>query len=186
MKQKARRVNRILNQWTDKGLTSNDLEFVREMLNDFYNNMDKKVKNMQAASENIFLSKKGKEEYNKILDFILYNDEVDLSKRALKNKEIRQKWSEANEKSFDSNKNRFDFIQDEQDFIDFTDEMNRVNKDALLRYIFDSEQIVVLYSISKTRGISFDELTDMAIAEYHKSGKTHNELLEAIIDMIGG
>ena len=184
MKRKAQRVNKILDMWDDAGLTSNDLEMVKEMLSDFYDDIGKTVKDQERASEQIHLKRSEKEEYNKILDFILYNDEVDLNRRTLKNQQIRESWNEIQKQIYESNKAQFDYIKDEQSFIDFVDRMNKTKNNRLLSSIMDSNQYAELYSAGKSKGFKETEINKMIINEYNKNGATYDTLYDTIIGLI--
>ena len=184
MKRKAKRVNKILDMWDDAGLTSNDLEMAKEMLSDFYADIGKDVKDSERASEQIHLKRSEKEDYNKILDFILYNDEVDLAKRTLKNQQIRESWNEVQKQIYETNKAQFDYIKDEQSFIDFVDRMNKTKNNRLLSSIMDSNQYAELYSAGKSMGFKETEINKMIINEYNKNGATYDTLYDTIIGLI--
>lgn len=186
MKKKAKRVNRMLDMWDASGLTSNDLELAKDMLSDFYEMIGKDVKDSERASEQIHLKRSEKEEYNKILDFIIYNDEVDLSKRTLKNQQIRESWNEVQKQIYETNKAQFDYIKDEQSFIDFVDRMNKTKNNRLLASIMDSHQFTELYSAGKSKGFKETEINKMIISEYNKNGATYDSLYDNIISMIEG
>ena len=115
IQKKAERVNKMLNAWDAAGLTSNDLELAKELLSDFYEDIGKTPKDMERASEHIKLNRGDKEEYNKILDFIIYNDEIDLSRRTLKNEIIKTKWKQGHFDAFEKIKDEYEYIKDEQD-----------------------------------------------------------------------
>lgn len=186
MKKKAQRVNKMLDMWDASGLTSNDLELAKDLLSDFYDMIGKDVKDSERASEQIHLKRSEKEEYNKILDFIIYNDEVDLSKRTLKNQQIRESWNEVQKQIYETNKAQFDYISDEQSFIDFVDRMNKTKNNRLLASIMDSHQFTELYSAGKSRGFKETEINKMIISEYNKNGATYDSLYDNIISMIEG
>ena len=184
IKRKAKRVNKILDMWDAAGLTSNDLEMVKEMLSDFYADIGKTVKDQERASEQIHLKRSEKEEYNKILDFILYNDEVDLAKRTLKNQQLRESWNEVQKQIYEENKINWDYITDEQSFIDFVDRMNKTKNNRLLSAILDSKQFAELYSAGKSKGFKETEINKMIIAEYDENGATYDTLYKTIIGLI--
>lgn len=146
MQKKAQRVTQLINEWNKAGMTSNDLEVSKDLLSDFYDNIGKSVKDNQLASDRIRLSKSEKEEYNKILDYILRNDDVDISKRMLKNQMIRDTWNEQNKEVYEKVKAQYDQVYDEQSFIKFVDRMNISKSNSFLRYVFSSDQMAHLYS----------------------------------------
>lgn len=146
MQKKAQRVTKLINEWNKAGMTSNDLEVSKDLLSDFYENIGKTVKDTQLASDRIRLSRSEKEEYNKILDYILHNDDVDISKRMMKNKMIRDTWNEQNKEVYEKVKAQYDQVYDEQSFIKFVDRMNISKSNSFLRYVFSSDQLAHLYS----------------------------------------
>ena len=180
MKQKARRVNKILNMWTASGLTSNDLEMVQDMLSDFYESVGKTVKDSQIASENIKLKRSEKEEYNKILDFILYNDEADLNKRTLQNQKIRESWNEINKSTYEKIKAQYDQVYDEQSFIDFVDNMNKMKSNRVLKILMDSDQFAEIYGIAEKNKIKESTINEWIISMYENTGATYDELFNKI------
>lgn len=146
MRKKAQRVTKLINEWNKAGMTSNDLEISKDLLSDFYENIGKTPKDTQLASDRIRLSRSEKEEYNKILDYILHNDDVDISKRMMKNKMIRDTWNEQNKEVYEKVKAQYDQVYDEQSFIKFVDRMNMSKSNSFLRYVFSSDQMAHLYS----------------------------------------
>ena len=188
MKQKARRVNKLLNMWNNAGLTSNDLELVKDMLSDFYDNIGKTVKESQLASENIKLKRSEKEEYNKILDFILYNDEIDWNKRTLQNQKIRESWNEVNKSTYEKIKSQYDQVYDEQSFIDFVDNMNKMKNNRVLKILMDSDQYAEIYGMAEKNKIKESEVNKWLISMYEGTGATYDELygkMQRIIKRVG-
>lgn len=200
MRKKAERVNIMIDAWDAAGLTSNDLELAKELLSDFYENIGKTPKDTERASERLKLKRSEKEEYNKILDFIIYNDEIDISKRTLKNQQIREIWTNANDTTFDKVSSKYgDMVRDEQDFINFVDRMNKTKNNRLLSTLLDSHQFATLYEMgyedqpSTVRGelvmkrkkvLKETEINAMIIREYNKTGKTFDALYETIVELI--
>ena len=186
LRQKARRVNKIINAWDAAGLTSNDLELAKDLLSDFYENTGKTVKETQLASEEITLKRSEKEEYNKILDFILYNDEVDLSRRTLKNQMIRQQWENStfNEVTYEKVKDQFDQVYDEQSFIDFVDRMNKTKNNRVLSHLLDSDQFAELYESASNNNIKETEINNWMVKMYEGTGAQYDELFGQIQRLI--
>lgn len=179
IQKKVEKVNKIFNEWSESGLTSNDLELSQSLLRRFYRESKKKnVKEKEMASSRILVDKEQKEEYNKILDFILSDEFVDLKKRQSENENIRQKFNEKSEKTFNTLKKRYDFINDEQSFINFTDNMNRYKNDRMLSAILSSEQIANLYGYGYDKGFSESEIDEILIDTYNKVGFTGLTLYE--------
>ena len=188
MRQKAKRVNKLLNMWNNAGLTSNDIELVKDMLSDFYDNIGKTVKDSQLASENIRLKRSEKEEYNKILDFILYNDEIDLNKRTMQNQKIRESWNEVNKSTYEKIKSQYDQVYDEQSFIDFVDNMNKMKNNRVLKILMDSDQYAEIYGNAEKNKIKESEVNKWLISMYEGTGATYDELygkMQRIIKRVG-
>ena len=136
IQKKVEKVNKIFSDWKSEGLTSNDFELAKGLLRRFYRESRKKnVKEKEMASKRILVDKGQKEEYNKILDFILSDEFIDLKKRQNENESIRQKFNEKSKKTFDTLKNKYNFVNDEQSFINVTDNMNRFKNDSMLSAI---------------------------------------------------
>lgn len=188
MKALAKRVNRTIEAWESAGLTSNDLEHVKLLLERFNKDIGKNVKNPERASEQIHLTKKQKEEYKKVLYYILNNDNVDLSKRTLKNQKIRQQWNEGNEKTFTKvKKNYKSMVKDEQSFITFVDKMNMYKNNKVLMNLFDSHQIANIWTVGRSKGLKQSDLNTLfknAVEEYEKQGITGDDAHDKIIKII--
>lgn len=186
LRRKARRVNKIITEWDAAGLTSNDLELAKDLLSDFYENTGKTVKETQLASEEITLKRSEKEEYNKILDFILYNDEVDLSKRTLKNQLIRKQWENStfNDVTYEKVKDQFDQVYDEQSFMDFVDRMNKTKNNGILSSIMDSNQYAAAYEAGINKGFKETDVNKMILKEYKARGLTFDNMYEKVLKII--
>ncbi len=179
IQKKVERVNKIFNEWKSEGLTSNDFELAQGLLRRFYRESRKKnVKEKEMASKRILVDKGQKEEYNKILDFILSDEFIDLKKRQNENESLRQKFNEKSKKTFDSLKNKYDFINDEQSFINFTDNMNRFKNDRMLSAILSSEQIANLYGYGIDKGFTESQIDNILIDTYNQVGFTGLTLYE--------
>lgn len=188
MKALAKRVNRTIEAWESAGLTSNDLEHVKLLLERFNKDIGKNVKNPERASEQIHLTKKQKEEYKKVLYYILNNNNVDLSKRTLKNQKIRQQWNEGNEKTFNKvKKNYKSMVMDEQSFITFVDKMNMYKNNKVLMNLFDSHQIANIWTVGRSKGLKQRDLNNLlkdAVEDYEKNGITGDDAHDKIIKII--
>lgn len=178
MQRKAQRVTKLINEWDKAGLTSNDLEMSKEMLSNFYEFIGKTPKDTQKASDRLKLKKSEKEEYNKILDFILYNDEVDLSKRRLKNQQIRDMWEAQgfNTDTYEKVKSQYSQVYDEQSFIKFTDRMNMSKSDKFLKWVFSSDQIAQLYAGAYKARMKEYEIDRYISEEYKQMQQTQEKL----------
>ena len=179
IQKKVEKVNKIFNEWKSEGLTSNDFELAQGLLRRFYRESRKKnVKEKEMASSRILVDKGQKEEYNKILDFILSDEFIDLKTRQNENENIRQKFNEKSKKTFDTLKDKYNFINDEQSFINFTDNMNRFKNDRMLSAILSSEQIANLYGYGIDKGFTESQIDDILLDTYNKVGFTGLTLYE--------
>ena len=178
MRKKAQRVTQLINEWNKAGMTSNDLEVSKDLLSDFYENIGKTVKDTQLASDRIRLSKSEKEEYNKILDYILYNEDVDISKRMLKNQMIRDTWNEQNKEVYEKVKAQYDQVYDEQSFIKFVDRMNISKSNSFLRYVFSSDQLAHLYSGAYNARMTEAEVNKKIAEQYDLMEKNEAHLFK--------
>lgn len=178
MQKKAQRVTQLINEWNKAGMTSNDLEVSKDLLSDFYENIGKTVKDTQLASDRIRLSKSEKEEYNKILDYILYNEDVDISKRMLKNQMIRDTWNEQNKEVYEKVKAQYDQVYDEQSFIKFVDRMNISKSNSFLRYVFSSDQLAHLYSGAYNARMTEAEVNKKIAEQYDLMEKNEAHLFK--------
>jgi len=179
IQKKVEKVNNIFNEWKSEGLTSNDFELAQGLLRRFYRESRKKnVKEKEMASKSILVDKGQKEEYNKILDFILSDEFIDLNTRQNENECIRQKFNEKSKKTFDTLKDKYNFINDEQSFINFTDNMNRFKNDRMLSAILSSEQIANLYGYGIDKGFTESQIDDILLKTYNQVGFTGLTLYE--------
>ena len=179
MQKRVKKVNKILNDWKSQGLTSNDYQLATNLLKRFYRESKKKnVKDKEIASSRILVDYKQRVEYNKILDYILSNDFIDLEKRKNENEILRQKFNEKSKKTFNTLKDKYNFINDEQSFIDFTDNMNRFKNDRMLSAILSSEQIANLYGYGIDTGFTEEQIDEKLLETYHQKGFTGLTLYE--------
>ena len=179
IQKKVEKVNKIFNEWKSEGLTSNDFELAQGLLRRFYKESRKKnVKEKEMASKRILVDKGQKEEYNKILDFILSDEFIDLKTRQNENEVLRQKFNEKTKKTFNTLKDKYNFINDEQSFIDFTDNMNRFKNDRMLSAILSSEQIANLYGYGIDKGFTEEQIDEKLLETYHQKGFTGLTLYE--------
>ena len=183
VKKMAKQANKRLDEWRKNGLTSNEERLASKMLEDFYKQAGKNIKDPQKANERIRLTREQQQEYIAILNYIKL--EVDTpSERDYKNKEIRDKLQQkpGDMQRFETFKDKYDFINDEQDFVDAIDNINRVKQDAILNEILYMDEWLVIDNYCKTYNINMSEAEQIAINIYNTTGRTHSELLSSIIE----
>lgn len=181
MQKKVERVNKLLDEWKSSGLTSNDYELTKNLFKRFYKESKKKnVKEKEMASSRILVDESQKEEYNKILDFVLSDEFLDLKTRLERNKNIGTllNASESSKKRYETVKAKYDFVNDEQSFIDFTDNMIRFKNDRLLSAILSSEQIANLYGYGIDKGFTESQIDEILVDTYYQVGFTGSTLYE--------
>ena len=183
VKKMVKQANKRLDEWRNNGLTSNEERLAGKMLEDFYKQAGKNIKDPQRANERIRLTREQQQEFVAILNYIKL--EVDTpSERDFKNKEIRDKLQQkpGDMQRFETFKDKYDFINDEQDFVDAIDNINRVKQDAILNEILYMDEWLVIDSYCKNYNIDISEAEQIAIDLYNSTGRTHSELLNSIIE----
>ena len=184
MQKKAEKVNKILNEWRSQGLTSNDYELATNLFNRFYRESRKKnVKDKEMASTRILVDYKQRVEYNKILDFVLSDDFIDLKSREAKNKAIKNKYKNDPQFKyiFGVLNDKYDYITDEQSFMDLTDNLNRVKDNKMLSMILSSDQIANLYGHGINKGYKESQIDELIIKTYKKIGLRGSSMYEKIL-----
>lgn len=183
VKKMVKQANKRLDKWRNQGLSSNEERLAGKMLEDFYKQAGKKIKDPQRANERIRLTKEQQQEFIAILNYIKL--EVDTpTERDYKNKAIRDKLQQkpGDMQRFETFKDKYDFIQDEQDFVDAIDNINRVKQDAILNEILYMDEWLVIDSYCNTYNIDISEAEQLAVDLYNSTGRTHSELLSSIIE----
>lgn len=181
IQKKVQKVNKILEEWRTSGLTSNDYELTKNLFKRFYKESRKKnVRDKEIASSRILVDQEQKEEYNKILDYVLSDDFLDLKTRLERNRDIDKllNASESSRKRYETVKSKYNFVNDEQSFIDFTDNMIRFKNDRLLSAILSSEQIANLYGYGIDKGFTESQIDEKLIETYYQEGFTGLTLYE--------
>lgn len=187
LKKQIERANKKIKEWTDVGLTSNELRMAQKFFQDFYKANKKRVKNTDLLSKNILVTKREQQEYQQIVNYIL-SDEFDTpTERQKQNKKLRDYWENKQQVKdrFASAQEKFG-VEDEQDYVDFVDDIKRVNNDRLLSTIMDSKQWAILRGYGKRYNISFEKIQEIALDIYYRTGKTYDALFNEVLSVITG
>ena len=184
IQKKVEKVNKIFKSWKQAGVTSNDLELAQGLFKKFYKDEKKKnVVQKEMASKNILVDKAQKEEYNKILDYVLSDEFIDLSERQQMNERIKEKLKtdDKAKQTFNTLKNKYEYVNDEQSYYDFIDNMNRYKNDRLLSSILSSDQIANLYGYGVNKGYKENEIDDMLVKSYKATGLIGSSMYNDIL-----
>lgn len=189
VKKMVKQANKRLDEWRNNGLTSNEERLAGKMLEDFYNQAGKKIKDPNRANERIRLTREQQQEFIAILNYIKL--EVDTpSERDYKNKAIRDKWEQMKQDSGVNPEGTYEwykehgYVEDEQDFVDFIDDLNRLKSNVLLSDILDSKQIRELMYIGASLGLSQHQVETIIIETYNRTGKTYDALFNEVINIM--
>lgn len=176
------KINKKLERWDLRGLTSNDLIEARDAIDvfneaagfasgDFHVDMpftdalmDEAEELIQSLQDDVNIDSKYYENlFNK-----MQTDEPTDDKRLINLREL---------------KDRFD-LESTQDVINFIDEMERYKSSALEREILSSEQDYELYSHGSSLGLSFDDVATEIYRQYNKTGKKFYDLYTLVFDAL--
>lgn len=188
IQKKAESVNKIFESWKASGLTSNDLELAQGLFRKFYKDEAKKnVRDKEMASSRILVDKSQKEEYNRILDFVLSDEFLDLKERKKQNATIREDMSKDPKYDviFNKVKSKYSQVNDEQSFMDFADNMTRVKNDEMLSMILSSDQIATLYGYGINKGFKESEIDKKLIDSYKLTGLRGSSMFDDVMKQIG-
>lgn len=188
MKKKVEKAAKRLEQWNEAGVTSNEQRAAEFLLEKFYKDNKKQVKDTRSPNQRIRVSKSERQEYDAILNYIL--DVMDTpSERNVNNKRIRDLWDINDDNRAKSNydmfSNRYN-VHDEQDFIDAVDDVNRIKNDRVLSDLLSSDQWLILRGYGLQLNKPMSEIEKMALDIYNKTGKTYDTLFNEIITFLEG
>ena len=188
MKKKVEKAAKRLEQWNEAGVSSNEQRAAEFLLEKFYKDNKKQVKDTRSPNQRIRVSKSERQEYDAILNYIL--DVMDTpSERNVNNKRIRDLWDINDDNRAKSNydmfSNRYN-VHDEQDFIDAVDDVNRIKNDRVLSDLLSSDQWLILRGYGLQLNKPMSEIEKMALDIYNKTGKTYDTLFNEIITFLEG
>ena len=183
MKKRVERANKVMEEWKKQGYTTNDLKIAEKLFKDFYKEYGKRVKENTLPSKNILVTKREQQEYNKILNFVLLDENLDMENRKRIYQNAINNWDASTQSTFKKLQKEYD-LEDEQAFFNFTDNLNRFKNNRMLSSILSSDQIAHLWGYGSDKGMQEQDVEKLVIKEYKKSGTTGDYLYEKILDMI--
>lgn len=188
-------LNKQMREFDAEGLTSNDLNLYRDMLEKFYkdNNLDVKHPD-QFTTQKLMTEEQAAELFD--IAYQMANDpytDLDTYKEMMEvaesdwtdvNDNDQTKYDKINMDAFQKITERYGNVQTTQDYVDFIDRMNNFKSNALLSQILESDQIAELYSIGSWQGLSDDDIDKIIAMEYSMTGRTKDRLYETILEAI--
>lgn len=161
-------LNRAFRDWEKLGVISDEASKYIDMLESFYDNNDIKVANPQKFTIQKFLTP---EQENELLDIALA-----MSRESRAFVETFEEISK--------NENSVYYGADVKDIVLSINTIDRSMNDALLREIFDSDEIRELQAESHKAGLQWDEVVAWIVFEYQSSGATHEAMTNRILNAI--
>ena len=161
-------LNRSFRDWQKLGVISDEASKYIDMLETFYDNNDIKVANPQKFTIQKWLTP---EQENELLDIALA-----MSRESRAFVETFKEISE--------NENSVYYGADVKDIVLSINTIDRSMNDALLREIFDSDEIRELQAESHKAGLSWNEVITWIVFEYESSGATHESMTNRILNSI--
>lgn len=161
-------LNRSFNEWKKLGVISDESAKYVDMLEMFYDNNDIKVANPQKFTVQKWLTP---EQENELLDIALA-----MSSESRAFVETFKQISE--------NPDSVYYGADVKDIVLSINTIDRSMNDALLREIFDSDEIRELQAESHKAGLSWNEVIAWIVFEYESSGSTHESMTNRILNAI--
>lgn len=183
-------LNNLMDEWDDKGVTSNNLNLFRDKLEDFYKRNNLKVKNTDRFSWQKGMTEDQAEElYNLAYqmgtdpysDMSTYEDLLDDDFSDLG---TQTTYDSINLDAFQKISEQYSNINTFQDYVDFIDRMNNFKSNALLSSILDSNQVAELYALGSWQNLTDEDVNNIIAFEYSMSGKTGDKLYNTILEAI--
>lgn len=163
--ERANALNDLLESYDTLKYKPQGVKNVESMLEGFYDGAGKNPKDSDRFNSRVKLTPEQEEELDAIADTLLStNDEI-----------IEQ----AQEK-YEKYKNKYGWESVEDAFI-FTDRMAMYGSDALLRSVLSSEQILALFEAGEEKGLTEDEVSELAYIDYSTSGLTYDDLYNRVL-----
>ena len=183
-------LNNLMDEWDDKGVTSNNLNLFRDKLEDFYERNNLKVKNTDRFSWQKGMTEDQAEElYNLAYqmgtdpysDMSTYEDLLDEDFSDLGSQTT---YDSINLDAFQKISEQYSDINTFQNYVDFIDRMNNFKSNALLSSILDSNQVAELYALGSWQNLTDEDVNNIIAFEYSLSGKTGDKLYNTILEAI--
>lgn len=163
-------LNVMFSEWKKAGTESNQIKLVKATLNDFYQDNKIKVANNNKFSTRVYMTP---EQESKLLD-IAFKMVEDSGSYLSSYKQIAK------------NKKSPFYGMSISEVVKNIDRLKNYRDDGLMKTLFDSWEIIEIYSRAEEEGISEEDLEYMIMFEYEGSGATHESLTDRIIGFIEG
>lgn len=183
-------LNREMDLWDKKGLSSNNLNIFKDMIKDFYEKNNMKVKNKERFSWQKNMTEEQSDELFDIAYSMGMNPYTDISTyEDMMNGSIEEfgtqdRYDTINMDAFKKITEQYGQVNTMQDYIDFIDRMNNFKNNALLSSILDSDQVAELYSLGHWADLDAATIDNLIAVEYSMTGKTKDRLYQTILEAI--
>lgn len=177
------RANKRIEAWSKKGLTSNDINMYKKFIKNFNERYGIAGEGFNA---NKWYTKEQQQEIRNIIKAMYKNPDTNVKNwldTYERIKDFNTDDKTVNVDLFQKLDDMFDF-QNEQDFINVVDHLNRWRSSALIREILTSEQYEDLSQFGSDVGLSQNEIDDMIIEAYQKTGMMFESLYNIVFDSI--
>lgn len=167
-----RDANERLLDWEGMENVPNDIKMYRDMLQDFYSDIGKNVKNPEGFSTRVHLTRSQQSELAQIAEMVTSNWTTDLQQYEwfLEDPSRQRVREEYNITSLD-------------DAINFLDDMQRRRDERWIADALSSSQMKELYDEARDKGMSTADLEEITYAEY-STGASGDELYDQIWESI--
>lgn len=167
-----RDANERLLDWEGMENVPNDIKMYRDMLQDFYSDIGKNVKNPEGFSTRVNLTRSQQSELAQIAEMVTSNWTTDLQQYEwfLEDPSRQRVREEYNITSLD-------------DAINFLDDMQRRRDERWIAEALSSSQMKELYDEARDKGMSTADLEEITYAEY-STGASGDELYDQIWESI--
>lgn len=167
-----RDANERLLDWEGMENVPNDIKMYREMLQDFYSDIGKNVKNPEGFSTRVKLTRSQQSELAQIAEMVTSNWTTDLQQYEWfledpSRQRVREEYG----------------ITTIEDAITFLDDMQRRRDEKWIAEALSSSQMKELYDEARDKGMSTADLEEITYAEY-STGASGDELYDQIWESI--
>lgn len=167
-----RDANERLLDWEGMENVPNDIKMYRDMLQDFYSDIGKNVKNPEGFSTRVHLTRAQQGELAQIAEMVTSNWTTDLQQYEWfledpSRQRVREEYG----------------ITTIEDAITFLDDMQRRRDERWIAEALSSSQMKELYDEARDKGMSTADLEEITYAEY-STGASGDELYDQIWESI--
>lgn len=167
-----RDANERLLDWEGMENVPNDIKMYRDMLQDFYSDIGKNVRNPEGFSTRVQLTRSQQSELAQIAEMVTSNWTTDLQ---------QYEWF-LEDPSRQRVREEYD-ITTIDDAIKFLDDMQRRRDERWIAEALSSSQMKELYDEARDKGMSTADLEEITYAEY-STGASGDELYDQIWESI--